>query len=409
MLKAVVLALCVIACSGLKRYEGYQVLRMEVVEKDKIKDITPLAEVEELDFWHFPNDLMVPPFQLDSVKKYLYAKNIPFKVWIENVQDKIDAQFTTGTQSMDAGNFNYTVYHPLDEIMNWIDLIVATYPDEASKFSMGKSYEGRDLTCLKIGVDTGKVKRAVYIEGGIHPREWVSPATVMYITNELLYQSSIGNRGVVDILEYYDIYVLTVTNPDGYELTWTDGRLWRKTRSPNEEQECFGTDANRNFGYMWGEPGAAPFPCTHEYRGPSPFSEAETQAVEAFIANLQQTNAVDLFIDYHSYLQLVLSAWGYTADLPPDYPELETNMKIYADAVFARHGMNYTIGPGAALYITSGDSVDWAYGSMGIAHSYCIELRDDGEHGFLLPEDQILPCGEENYDGFVAILNDLMP
>ena len=38
-----------------------------------------------------------------------------------------------------------------------------------------------------------------------------------------------------------------VFNPDGYEFTFTGGRLWRKTRTPTTKPECPGIDANRNW------------------------------------------------------------------------------------------------------------------------------------------------------------------
>ena len=95
-----------------------------------------------------------------------------------------------------------------------------------------------------------------------------------------------------DLLENIDWYILPVVNPDGYLYTQTDNRLWRKTRSPNGDN-CFGTDANRNFGYQWGTGGQsksviikkkAPFicsgsssnPCSDTYMGASAFSEIET-------------------------------------------------------------------------------------------------------------------------------------
>ena len=36
-------------------------------------------------------------------------------------------------------------------------------------------------------IDTGKVqqKKGFFIEGGIHAREWISPATVMYMTGQV--------------------------------------------------------------------------------------------------------------------------------------------------------------------------------------------------------------------------------
>ena len=84
-----------------------------------------------------------------------------------------------------------------------------------------------------------------------------------------------------------------MVNPDGYLYTQTDNRLWRKTRSPNGNN-CFGTDANRNFGFHWGTgghskspmvykkkihliySGSSSDPCSDTYMGSSAFSEIET-------------------------------------------------------------------------------------------------------------------------------------
>ena len=36
---------------------------------------------------------------------------------------------------------------------------------------------------------------------------------------------------------------------------------------------------------------------------------------------------------------------------------------------------------------------------MGIKYDWLLELRDDGEYGFLLPPEQILPTDEEVWEG----------
>ena len=40
-------------------------------------------------------------------------------------------------------------------------------------------------------------------------------------------------------------------------------------------------------------------------------------------------------------------------------------------------------------------TTDWTAGVAGIPINWLIELRDQGEYGFLLPEDQIVPSGDE--------------
>lgn len=55
--------------------------------------------------------------------------------------------------------------------------------------------------------------------------------------------------------------------------------------------------------------------------------------------------------------------------------------------------------------VSSGDSTDWAYGKLGVEFSYAVELRDTGEYGFLLPEDQILPTGKETLEAIRVLAN----
>jgi murein tripeptide amidase MpaA len=56
------------------------------------------------------------------------------------------------------------------------------------------------------------------------------------------------------LLEHFQIVIVPVANPDGYEYSMTKDRLWRKTRSKNGTGDngiCMGADANRNWGYRW--------------------------------------------------------------------------------------------------------------------------------------------------------------
>ena len=51
---------------------------------------------------------------------------------------------------------------------------------------------------------------------------------------------------------------------------------------------------------------------------------------------------------------------------------------------------------------SSGTSRDWAYGVPAIEYVYTIELRDEGEYGFLLPPEQITPTVEETWAAIKA-------
>ena len=75
----------------------------------------------------------------------------------------------------DANDFAYNKYHQLEEIHGWIDQMVQAYPDLATSFTVGQSYEKRDLKGLKISSNKAAVKRdgtpvnakkAVWWDGG---------------------------------------------------------------------------------------------------------------------------------------------------------------------------------------------------------------------------------------------------
>jgi len=55
----------------------------------------------------------------------------------------------------------------------------------------------------------------------------------------------------------------------------------------------------------------------------------------------------------------------------------------------------------------TGGSYDWAKGVAGIKYSYTVELRDQGDFGFLLPRSQIVPTGEEMWAAIQAAVEEM--
>ena len=70
------------------------------------------------------------------------------------------------------------------------------------------------MKVLKICKDACGHKPAIWIDGGIHAREWISPATVTYMIKKLL-EEKITNPDLIDKLDWY---FLPVLNPDGKYL-----------------------------------------------------------------------------------------------------------------------------------------------------------------------------------------------
>jgi len=271
-------------------------------------------------------------------------------------------------------------YHRYNTIDNFVKCLATEYPDKAERFLIGHSYEGKKLNLLRISNNLRVAKKAVWIDGGIHAREWVSPSAVTYLMHELLQNSHLYS----DILNEYDLFILPLANPDGYEYSHKKDRLWRKTRSRHRGNGCVGVDPNRNWGYHWAGQGASGDPCDETYYGPKAFSEPETDAIQKFI--MARKHNMKLYLTFHSYGQYILYPWGYARRDTPDKKDLHNVGLAGARAVRALSGRKYSVGTAAKmLYPAAGGSDDWAKGSAGIKYSYTIELPDSGRYGFILP------------------------
>ena len=76
--------------------------------------------------------------------------------------------------------------------------------------------------CLKIGERLGSPdKKVIYIDGGMHAREWAATSTTLYIIEHLLSDYASGDSTAQFLLKKYDFFIVPVVNPDGYEYTHT--------------------------------------------------------------------------------------------------------------------------------------------------------------------------------------------
>jgi hypothetical protein len=84
-----------------------------------------------------------------------------------------------------------------------------------------------------------------------------------------------------------------------------------------------------------------------------------------------------------------------------------TSAKVVA-AIESVHGTKFEYGSiSRIIYQSSGSSVDYMYGVHGLVQSYGPELRDTGQYGFLLPEEQIVPSGEEIFAAVLVMADEL--
>ncbi|XP_004086281.1 carboxypeptidase A1 [Oryzias latipes] len=403
-----------VAVLSKETFVGHQVLRIvpkDEVQRSQLKNLEEMME-SELDFWRevtrvsTPVDVRVPSHALQFVKDFLGNQNIEYSVMIQDLQALLDeeqeemdaAAFSGSPRNTDS--FDYENYHTLNELYSFQDMLVAENPNLVSKLVIGNSYEGRPLNVLKFS--TGGTNRpAIWIDTGIHSREWVTQASGTWFAKKIVKDYG-SDPALTDILNNMDIFLETVTNPDGYDYTQNSNRMWRKTRKPNPGSSCVGVDPNRNWDSGFGEPGASSSPCSETYRGPSAHSESEVKAIVDFVVAHKNIKA---FITIHSYSQMLLYPFGYTSAPSKDEAELHSLAQKAITDLASLYGTRYTYGSIIdTIYQASGNTVDWTY-EQGIKYSYTFELRDTGFYGFLLPAKQIVPTAEETWLALMAIMS----
>ncbi|KAM7177345.1 carboxypeptidase A1-like [Macrochelys suwanniensis] len=406
-----VFAALLAAAFSRETFVGNQVLRIFVADEASVEKVKELEELPELqlDFWRGPGgqdipiDVRVPFASLQAVKIFLESNCIRYSILIDDLQSLVDEEQTQMIRQhfmpRSVETFNYASYHTLDEIYDFMDLLVAANPNLVSKIQIGNSYEGRPIYVLKFS--TGGTKRpAIWLDTGIHSREWITQASGVWFAKKIV--DSYGkDPSLTSILDNLDIFLEIVTNPDGFAFTHTTNRMWRKTRSVNAGSACIGVDPNRNWDAGFGGAGASSNPCSETYRGPYANSEREVKAIVDFVKSHGNIKA---FISIHSYTQLLLYPYGYTRTQAADYQELDNIAKAAVAALSSLYGTQYRYGSIiTTIYQASGGTIDWTY-NQGIKYSFTFELRDTGRYGFLLPANQIIPTAEETWLALMTVM-----
>jgi len=311
-------------------------------------------------------------------------------------------------------------YHTLAQIEQILEDIADNYPDITSLYSIGTTYEGRDIWCLEIsdnpGVDEGEP--GVFYMGLHHAREWPTVEICLNIADQLTSQYG-SDPEITDVVNNRRLWLVTCVNPDGYYYCHDQGHDWRKNRHYFPDYGTYGTygvDLNRNYagscnGDPWGSWGSlGPASVTHNpdystYCGPGPISEFETQAIR----DVFMENDIVASISWHTRGELVLWPWGYSIDqqTPDDSYMSQVGQEI-ASRITKQYGSGtYTPKQGSFLYPTTGDLTDWAYGYSHYILGkplfvYTIEACDD----FHPPQSYLDQIVAENFDGALYLLQE---
>lgn len=279
-----------------------------------------------------------------------------------------------------------------------IETLAEDNPEIVQLIELGRSVQDRPIFALRVTADVHDVEEgarpAVVVSSLQHAREWITSELNRRLVHD--YVAAYGDDPeITALLESTELWFMLVANPDGYEYTFTDERLWRKTLADNdgdgEITGLDGVDPNRNFPEHWGydDEGSSPEPGSFTYRGTAPASEPETQA---YLAMLDRAEP-EIVVNLHSVASLILYGFGWMDQL---YTADQTLYETLAGTRDAPAIEGFTPQVSADLYITNGETCDTVYG---LYDALCItlELSDQGsDGGFVFPDDEALV--QKEYD-----------
>jgi len=310
---------------------------------------------------------------------------------------------STSRQLLQGADF-YTRYQRLAAIHERINWLASTHAT-VSIMSWGRSLEGREQRGVRVSQDATN-RPIIFWFCGEHAREWLPPMFCTYMAETLATRFASGDATVRNLMSRFEFHILPVMNPDGYEWSHTNNNMWRKSRRPNtnHNSNCIGTDLNRNYAFQWNTGGSSNDPCSDTYHGGNcanacgAFNNVETANLRTYMASVG--TRVRVQVDCHAYGNMWMHPWGYTTALPTAEPAMRSNGAAAVAAIRGVNGLNFAMGSIArVIYVASGSSCDWFYGTHGVVQAWAPEVRGTS---FQPPATNIGPSNNELWAGMIS-------
>ncbi|CAF1524193.1 unnamed protein product [Adineta ricciae] len=409
-------------------YVQDKLVRLEPLTEQHLDYLRSLEDNGSLDFWteitgsDRPIDVHIPANEYDQYVSEFKQYSLPFHVLVDNLQESIDNEqrellqdrLMRQIQGRWAGQPRASIvgtYARYNDMVAFLQEKAAADPTHVEVFDIGRTFENRIIQGIVLKFNPSAT-RNIWIDCGIHAREWITPATCIWLIDQFIAEYNNNDATTRDLLNNWNVYIAPSLNPDGYEYSHTTSRLWRKNRSKRPSSTCYGVDLNRNYPWKWMTGGASSSPCSETYAGPSAGSEIETVGVVNFLQS--KINTWDMYMSFHSYGQWWFTPYGYTTNLPDkapaNYATLEAAAKVGAATIQTFNQRKYAVGSvSRLLYIASGSTVDWAYDALNIPYSYTIELppTQGDSAGFVLPVSLAPGVCQETYAGMKTFLAEV--
>ena len=284
------------------------------------------------------------------------------------------------------------------------------------KFSIGKSYEGREIWGIKISDNVAtstKDEPEVFIHGLTHARERASNeealALIQMLTGE--YDTNARIKAIVDSRE---IWIVPMLNPDGAEFDMSGGHWHRGARTASRSLAptrsasiSIATGATSGAGGSGHGTDGSVNPASDYYRGWAPEVAPEVQDYEAFEASrvINGRQRIVASIGFHSAAREVLWPYSHTfANVPPDMSaDDHTALVALGQKVAALNG--YKPAQGSDLYPVYGDQDDWAYHTYRI-FGYTFEMKKGAQNRYYPSKAELDADIAANRDAVLTFLED---
>lgn len=250
----------------------YKKVSISVTNKKKIK-VSRQGRIEALKHGTAYITVKVKGSQKNEVRIKVIVQKEP---WIVSSKDKL---------------YDY------EDMTKDLHALIKKYPGKTGLESIGKSYDSREIWCLRIG--SSGASRKLVIDAAIHAREWLNTQVIMRQAEEILRDYQEYRKRFANTC----IYIIPMDNPDGVSISQYgfDAIRNKKLRMKCEKighsdiwkANARGVNLNNNFpaGFIKMKKKK---PHYMNYFGKKAGSEKETKALMKFINEVKPEAVLNL-------------------------------------------------------------------------------------------------------------------
>ena len=227
-----VLFFCLILSIESKRlYINDKLIRVEPLTNQHLEFLQGLEVNTTVDFWtdiRGLNQSIDIHLEENEYEKYIlqFKKySIPFEILINNLQEIIDNEEEEIVKDqlrrqMKRRWYEENIidivgtYASYDQMIGYLQEKASRFPNYVKLIDFGQTFESRSLKGISLQFNP-RSTRNIWIDCGIHAREWITLATCIWIVEKLIEDYRNNDSIIRDLLDFWNVYIIPSLNPDG--------------------------------------------------------------------------------------------------------------------------------------------------------------------------------------------------